>query len=311
MSALSDGPSATLDAVSNIPPGQAYGVSPSGYRLPAETCLGRVRLQVSDLDRSVAYYRNVLGFRAIDANGHCDLAPRDDDRVIAELYEFRGARHVPPGGRLGLYHFAVLLPDRVAMGRLVRHLLEAGIQFGSADHAVSESIYLWDPDGLGIEVYADRPRDSWQTRGRELVMGTDLLDLQSLVAMADGDWNGIPPGTTMGHVHLSVGDLDWSREFYHAGLGLDAIVWSYPGALFLSAGGYHHHLGTNTWAAGSPPAATDDAKLLEWELVLPAESDVVAASESLRTAGYGASEDGPDRIVVDPWGIQLRLRGNR
>ena len=212
MSALSDGPSATLDAVSNIPPGQAYGVSPSGYRLPAETCLGRVRLQVSDLDRSVAYYRNVLGFRAIDANGHCDLAPRDDDRVIAELYEFRGARHVPPGGRLGLYHFAVLLPDRVAMGRLVRHLLEAGIQFGSADHAVSESIYLWDPDGLGIEVYADRPRDSWQTRGRELVMGTDLLDLQSLVAMADGDWNGIPPGTTMGHVHLSVGDLDWSRQ---------------------------------------------------------------------------------------------------
>jgi catechol 2,3-dioxygenase len=303
--------SATLDAVSNVAPGREYGVLPPGYRLPDQTRVGRVRLQVGDLDRSVGYYRDVLGFRTIEAHGRCELAPQGDDHVIAELHEFHGARHVPPGGLLGLYHFAVLLPDRAALGRLVRYLLKAGMQFGSADHAVSESIYLWDPDGLGIEIYADRPRASWQTRGRELMMGTDLLDLQSLVALADGDWTGIPMGTTMGHVHLSVGDLEWSREFYHVGLGLDAVVWSYPGALFLSAGGYHHHLATNTWAVGSPPAGENDAKLLEWELVLPSESDVAAATDSLRTAGYGASEDGTDRVIVDPWRIQLRLRGNR
>jgi catechol 2,3-dioxygenase-like lactoylglutathione lyase family enzyme len=188
--------SATLDAVSNVAPGREYGVLPPGYRLPDQTRVGRVRLQVGDLDRSVGYYRDVLGFRTIEAHGRCELAPQGDDHVIAELHEFHGARHVPPGGLLGLYHFAVLLPDRAALGRLVRYLLKAGMQFGSADHAVSESIYLWDPDGLGIEIYADRPRASWQTRGRELMMGTDLLDLQSLVALADGDWTGIPMGTT-------------------------------------------------------------------------------------------------------------------
>ncbi len=308
MTALCKRPSATLDAVSNVPSVREYGVPPAGYRLPDETRIGRVRLQVGDLDRSVSYYRDVLGFRALDRNGHCTLTPRDDDRVIAELQEFRGARHVPPGGLLGLYHFAVLLPDRASLGRLVRHLLNAGLQFGSADHTVSESVYLWDPDGLGIEIYADRPRESWQTQGHELVMGTELLDLRSLVEAADGEWTGVPAGTTMGHIHLSVGDLEWAREFYHAGLGLDAVVWSLSGALFLSAGGYHHHLGTNTWAAGSPPASAEDAKLLEWELVLPDESDVAAATESLKTAGYGATENGPDQLIADPWGTLLRLR---
>ena len=291
-----------------MPAGRDYGVSSAGHRLPDETRVGRVLLQVGDLERSVSYYRDVLGFCTLDGNGHCALTPRDDDRVIAELRELRGARHVPPGGLLGLYHFALLLPDRASLGRLVRHLLNAGLQFGSADHAVSESVYLWDPDGLGIEIYADRPRELWQTKGRELVMGTELLDLRSLVDAADGEWTGIPAGTTMGHIHLSVGDLEWAREFYHAGLGLDAVVWSYPGALFLSTGGYHHHLGTNTWAAGSPPASAEDAKLLEWELVLPHESHVAAATASLRTAGYGAAEDGTDRVIADPWGTLLRLR---
>jgi catechol 2,3-dioxygenase len=295
--------------VSSAPSVREYGIAPTGYRLPDETRVGRVRLQVSDLDRATKFYGEVLGFRAVGSDGHCTLTPQGDDTVIAELYEHRGARHVPPGGLLGLYHFAILLPDRAALGRMVRHLLNLGLQFGSADHAVSESIYLWDPDGLGIEIYADRPRASWRVQRRELVIGTEVLDLRSVVEAADGVWSGFPARTTVGHVHLSVGDLGWAREFYHAGLGLEAVVWSYPGALFLAAAGYHHHLGTNTWAAGSPPAGTDDAKLLEWELVLPNQSDVEAATESLRAAGYGATEDGADRIIADPWGTLLRLRG--
>ncbi len=284
-------------------------MSPAGYRLPDETRVGRVRLQVSDLDRATSYYRDVLGFRAVSSDGHCALTPQGDDgTVIVELCEHRGARHVPPSGLLGLYHFAILLPDRAALGRLVRHLLSLGLQFGSADHAVSESIYVWDPDGLGIEIYADRPRETWLVKRHELAMSTELLDLRSVADAADGMWSGFPAHTTIGHVHLSVGDLGWAREFYHAGLGLDAVVWSYPGALFMSAGGYHHHLGTNTWAAGSPPAGVDDAKLLEWELVLPNQSDVAAATESLRVSGYGAAEDGADRVIADPWGTLLRLR---
>jgi len=283
-------------------------MAPAGYQLPDQTRVGRVRLQVGDLARSIGFYGEVLGFRIAASEGHSDLTPQGDDTVIVELYEHRGARRVPPGGLLGLYHFAILLPDRAALGRVVRHLLGLGLQFGSADHFVSESVYLWDPDGLGIEIYADRPRTAWHTKRRELVMGTERLDLRSVVDAADGVWSGFPPRTTMGHVHLSVGDLEWAREFYHAGLGLDAVVWSYPGALFLSAGGYHHHLGTNTWAAGSAPASAEDARLLEWELVLPSQSDVVAATESLRAAGYGASEDGDDRIFADPWGTLVRLR---
>jgi catechol 2,3-dioxygenase len=256
----------------------------------------------------VAFYGGVLGFQTVASGGRCVLTPQGADTIIAELHEHRGARPVPRGGLLGLYHFAILLPDRAALGRVVRHLLGLGLQFGSADHTVSESVYLWDPDGLGIEIYADRPHAAWQTQRRELLMGTERLDLRSVVDAADGVWSGFPPGTRMGHLHLSVGDLGWAREFYHAGLGLDAVVWSYPGALFLSAGGYHHHLGTNIWAAGSPPAGADDAKLLEWELVLPNQADVAAATESLRASGYGATDDGDDRIFADPWGTLLRLR---
>ena len=138
-----------------------------------------------------------------------------------------------------------------------------------ADHAVSEALYLTDPDGLGIEVYADRPRASWTYRGDELVMTTEPLDIGGLITAGEGsDWGGAPDGTTMGHVHLHVGDLARAEAFYHRALGFDKTVWSYPGALFFSAGGYHHHLGTNIWSPG-PSARADEAKLLEWELVVP------------------------------------------
>jgi catechol 2,3-dioxygenase len=295
-------------AVSSAPSVREYGMAPPGYRLPDDTRVGRVRLQVGDLARSVGFYGEVLGFQTTASGGRCVLTAQGSDTVLAELSEHRGARRVPPGGLLGLYHFAILLTDRAALGRLVRRLLSLGLQFGSADHIVSESIYVWDPDGLAIELYADRPHSAWQLKRRELVMGTERLNLRSVVEAADGEWSGMPAHATMGHLHLSVGDLGWAREFYHAGLGLDAVVWSYPGALFLSAGGYHHHLGTNIWAAGSPPAGADDAKLLEWELVLPNQADVLAATESLSAAGYGATEDGNDRIFADPWGTLLRLR---
>jgi catechol 2,3-dioxygenase len=117
----------------------------------------------------------------------------------------------------------------------------------------------------------------------------------------------MPAGTVVGHVHLSVSDLARARDFYHAALGFDLVVWSYPGAVFLSAGGYHHHLGANIWAAAAPLAADGDARLLEWELVLPARSDVEAAAESIQRAGYEAAPTGSDVIVADPWGVGLRL----
>lgn len=288
---------------------QSYGVRPAGYRLPDATHLGRVRLQVSDLERSIAYYETVLGLRVIERDGAvARLGPHGEDRVIVELHERSGARAVDRRGRIGLYHFAVLLPDRASLGRFVLHLRDLGAYAGMSDHFVSEAVYLTDPDGLGIEVYADRPREAWRAVDNQLEMTTIPLDVPRLVAAAgDSRWTGAPAGTVLGHVHLHVRDLDDAARFYHDGVGFDKVVWNYPGALFLSAGGYHHHLGTNTWAAGSPSAAEDDARLLEWEIVLPASGDVDEAAASLRAAGFIPDRDGEAATVRDPWGTQVRL----
>jgi catechol 2,3-dioxygenase len=176
-----------------------------------------------------------------------------------------------------------------------------------SDHLVSEAFYLTDPDGLGIEVYADRPRDSWKHDGRELAMATDPLNVRSVIAAGGGvEWNGMPEGTTMGHIHLHVGDLPAAEAFYHAALGFDKMVWSYPGALFLAAGGYHHHLGTNTWSRG-PSAGPDQARLLEWELVVGDPGAAAAAARSLQAAGFDARDTGSGWVAADPWGTAVRV----
>ena len=303
-----DRPIAVGETPTGTPRVADYGIAPPGYRLPAATRLGRVRLEVADLVRSTAYYEEIIGLRVLDrAGSQVTLAPSGDVNPLVELYERRGARAVPRHGRLGLYHFAILLPDRAALGRYLAHLAEREVYAGMSDHLVSEAIYLTDPDGLGIEVYSDRPRSLWRHENRQLVMATEPLDARSVVASAAGErWAGAPRGTVLGHVHLHVGDIAPAAEFYHAGLGFDKTVWNYPGALFLSAGGYHHHLGTNTWAARAPRAEEGDARLLDWEIVLPRD-DVEAAGESLERAGYPLERTGGDVLARDPWGTALRL----
>ncbi len=176
-----------------------------------------------------------------------------------------------------------------------------------SDHFVSEAVYLTDPDGLGIEVYADRPRAEWRHQGGQLAMATEPLDARAVIASAGGEeWAGAPAGTVLGHVHLHVGDLARATGFYHEALGFDKTVWSYPGALFMSAGGYHHHLGTNTWAAQAGPAAEGDARLVDWEIVVPA-ADVAAAGESLERAGFPVERLAGAMIATDPWGTKVRL----
>ena len=285
------------------------GIRPRNYRLPEETRLGKVRLQVSDLERSVQFYERVVGLRVITrGEDTVRLGPHGDDRAIVELRRYASARPVPPRGLLGLYHFAILLPDRAALGRFVAHLADIGVRAGMADHAVSEAVYLTDPDGLGIEVYADRPRDAWRYDELQIYMTTARLDTSSLIRAAKGEqWTGMPPGTVLGHVHLYVDDIDKAESFYHDALGFDKVVWSYPGALFMSAGGYHHHLGTNTWAAGVPRATDEDARLLDWEIVVPTPADADGAAASLQAAGYPAKREGKAWHTLDPWGTSLRL----
>ena len=286
-----------------------YGEAPAGFRLPDATRLGRVKLQIADLGRSLDYYQRILGLQILDRGAkHAVLGPAGDDFALVELHEHASAKPVPRG-RFGLYHFAILLPDRPALGRFIQHLASTDTRVGSADHLVSEALYLQDPDNLGIEVYADRPRSSWLRAGRELMMATDPLDVSGLLAAANGQpWTGMPTATTMGHVHLHIGDIASGSSYFSGALGFDKTVWHYPGALFLAAGGYHHHLGTNTWAGpGASPAAEDEARLLEWTIALPDEATLAAARESLARSGFTADRDAASVVTRDPWGTQLRL----
>jgi catechol 2,3-dioxygenase len=268
-----------------------------------------VRLQVADLTRAMAFYERVLGLQLIGRpEGRALLGAMGGGRPLVELHERPGATPMPREGRLGLYHFALLLPDRAALGRFVAHLSGLGLPAGSANHLVSEALYLHDPDGLGIEVYADRPRDTWQTRGGELAMASDWLDLRDLVAAGGGErWTGAPSGTTVGHLHLHVADLAAAAAFYRDALGFAVTVSSYPGALFLSAGGYHHHLGVNVWAgADATPPGPNDAQLLEWELVLPS-AEASGVAERLAAAGHAVERAKEGWVVADPWRTKLRL----
>lgn len=285
-------------------------ITPPGHRLPADLRLGPVRLQVADLERSKAFYGSVLGLDVVDEEGgRAQLGTPGAGSPLVELHEASGAARAPRGGRPGLYHYAILLPGRSALGSFAAHAERTGVSLGAADHRVSEALYLHDPDGLGIEVYADRPATAWEVRGGELVMRTDPLDMDDLLGAAAGrQWTGMPAGARIGHVHLHVGDLGRAEAFYHAALGFDKTVWSYPGALFLSAGGYHHHLGVNTWARGTEPAGPRDARLLEWVVELPSDEDVEAAARALEEAGHPVDVD-PDGIrAADPWGTRLRVR---
>ncbi|MEO8561038.1 MAG: VOC family protein [bacterium] len=283
----------------------------SDARLPAALRLGQVRLQVGDLERSLDYYTNVLGLRVLERDAQSATLGSADGTPLVELLAEPGTRPIQPHGRFGLYHFAILLPDRAALGRFLAHLARIGARLGASDHLVSEAIYLRDPDGLGIEVYVDRPRSTWRLVEGQIEMATAPLDTESVLAAAgDQPWTGMPAGTVMGHLHLHVADIDLASRFYHEALGLDRTVWNYPGALFLSAGGYHHHLGLNTWAgahAGVP--AEDEARLLHWRIVLPSSDDARVAALRLADAGHVVTAERDEWLATDPWGTRLVLAG--
>ncbi len=287
-----------------------YGIAPPAYRLPDATRLGPVHVQVADLTRSIAFYSDVIGLRLLERSGAvASLGPDGQDDPLLVLHEHAGAAPVPPRGRLGLFHVAILLPDRASLGRFLAHLAQRGEQPGMSDHYVSEALYLTDPDGLGLEIYADRARETWKSHDRQLIMGTEPLDVRAVLAAGGAEpWRGAPAGTTIGHVHLHVGDLGAASRFYHDTLGFDRVVWQYPGALFLSAGGYHHHLGTNTWARGATPARENEAKLLEWTIEVPTADDVAAIVASAAAQGVAVQSDGTTVQLHDPWGTAVRVR---
>jgi catechol 2,3-dioxygenase len=274
------------------------------FRLPDATHVGHAHLRVADVSRALNFYRDILGLHeTTHVNSTVSLSATGAASPLIVLTEQPGARSQPPR-TAGLYHVAIRLPDRRSLARVLRQVVAARWPLhGVADHGVSEAIYLPDPDGNGLELYRDRPRDQWQWDGDQIAMRTDPLDVDDLLAQDDGaPWTGIDPGTDIGHMHLHVSDLERAEAFYHDLLGLDVTQRSYPGALFLAADGYHHHLGVNTWAGrGVPPAPPDAAGLIAWSLHVPGDAwktlveRVRAADLPLETHAMGVLVRDPDQ----------------
>ena len=277
------------------------------------TTVGSLELTVADLSRSIAFYTEAIGFTVLarDASGAM-LGVKGEP--LLRLDERPGAQPWPRGGRsyTGLYHFAILLPARADLGRWLRHWLTLGLPLpGQGDHLVSEALYLEDPDGHGIEVYRDRPRDEWRWDGEQVRMGTGPVDIRGLLADAEragAQWDGLPPGTRLGHIHLQVGDIAQAEAFYHGVLGFD-VVARMPSALFVSAGGYHHHIGMNTWhSLGAGPAPADSVALRSFTIDLPSKAARRAVLARVDAAGIRRDESNGAIVVQDPWRNTLRLR---
>jgi len=279
--------------------------------LPSDVALGPVRLRVADAERSGEWLERVLGMRPLgSASGRAGFGVQGR-RPLVELREQRGARRVPRGGRPGIYHYALLLPSRADLGRFLLELDRIGEPHADSDHLVSEAIYLVDPDGITVEIYADRPRERWTMRGDQIEMATLPLDRDGVAGAAGGTrWDGLPDGARMGHVHFHVGDLAAAERFYVQGLGFGVTQRGYPGALFAAAGGYHHHVAVNTWAASRASAGPDDAGLDEWLLVVPDAGARQALDARMRGLGLEPARDGEAWSVSDPWGITVRVTGS-
>lgn len=242
--------------------------------LPKETHVGHVRLQVSDLDRALAFYRDLLGFQQASENGASAALSATGKPPYHIVLAARPGAQAKPRGTTGLYHLAIRYPSQHELARAFQRLVSHRWPFqGFADHWVSEALYLADPDGNGLELYVDRPRQQWRWQDGQIAMATEPLDVEALLAQAAAEpkpWSGIHPDTDVGHVHLQVSDLVRAEAFYQGLLGLEVTQRGYPGALFLSAGGYHHHLGINVWAGTGAPAPPPDAVgLLSFALQLP------------------------------------------
>jgi catechol 2,3-dioxygenase len=285
---------------------------PTDTSIHPDTSMGAVRLNVSDIARSRNYYERAIGLSASEReDGGLRLSARDGSPLV-ELHGNPSAPPLDPRAP-GLFHLAILVPSRRDLAFALARIAEAraGLD-GASDHLVSEALYLSDPDGNGIEIYRDRPREEWPHRDGSLEMATLPLDLDSVLTELSGAaelQTKAPAGTRMGHVHLQVSDLAEAERFYNGVLGFDVTVRGYPGALFVSAGGYHHHLGLNTWhSAGSPPGAPEAIGLRSFEIALPTGAELERVLDRARAHGVEVETGSDDLYVLDPFGNRVVLR---
>lgn len=280
-----------------------------------DTRLGAVHLSVSDLERSLAFYQNALGFKLHRREGAQAFlgAGRAD---LLTLLEKPGARAVRR--TTGLYHFAILTPSRLELAKALRNLAQTRTPVeGFADHLVSEAIYLPDPDGNGIEIYRDRPRTEWPRENGQIKMATDPIDIDGIFAELQGQpdgWDGLHPQTVLGHMHLRVAQIANTEAFYRNVVGFDLVMHFGPSASFVSAGGYHHHLGMNTWqSAGAPPPPPDAVGLRWYDILVPTRAELDRFANRAAVASVPVEEHGDALFVRDPAGngVQIAVGGGQ
>ena len=283
----------------------------SPARLPATLRLGAVHLTVTDLDRSVTFYEDAIGLRLHRReDGVAAMGVGEEDLLV--LHEEPKARRA--GRHAGLFHYALLFPSRDELARAALRLAatKTPIQ-GASDHGTHEAIYLPDPDGNGIELAADRPRERWP-KPLNYAGGPHPLDFDGLLAAVAGEEprRESGPALAIGHVHLHVGDLDRGLGFYSHVLGFELMTFMPGAAAFVSAGGYHHHLGFNVWRGeGVPPSPAGRVGLRHWTVVLDDPEEVEAVRERVRAAGVEVEEgEGDGFLVRDPWGIAVVFTRN-
>ncbi|MER1988981.1 MAG: VOC family protein [Solibacillus isronensis] len=273
-----------------------------------------VQLKVSNLVRSIEYYTTVIGFKVLQQTETEAYLTADGQTSLVSLVEVQNAQPLKQGFA-GLYHLALLLPSRKDLGNIVQHFVNMNIRLGAADHDVSEALYLNDPDGNGIEIYIDRHESEWTWNQDEQVhMVTEQLNFQPILAAADGNWNGLPADTVMGHVHLSVVNLDKSEQFYTNVLDYNVVTRYGAQALFVSTGKYHHHFGLNTWNSNNGHAPTNDmVGLKSFTVVLKDAEYAEKVKQSLTTNGFivenfaEAPAHGGTQLfsTVDPNGLRI------
>lgn len=275
--------------------------TPRPVSLPADTTVGKVHLTVRDFKKSLPFYQNVMGMKLhSNVQGVAHLgAGGDDILVLTENPDAKIPRRAP-----GLYHFAVLVPSRLELARSLRRFAESDIQLGFGDHVVSEAIYLSDPDGNGIEVYRDRPRSEWYDAQGYFVMGTLPVDVQGVMGELvneKDEWQGLDRDTVMGHMHLKSSNLERDEPFYRDLIGLDEMANLQGSAAFLSAGGYHHHLGMNVWeSANAAPPPPDSVGLRYFTLNLPDQEALDKVTNRLLRAGAPLQDTEEGILTRDP-----------
>lgn len=280
-----------------------------GFHTKPTTFVGHVKVKVENLQRSIQFYTDVLGFDILEQTASIVKLTTDGKTSFLSLEKPENV--IPKQGRTtGLYHFALLLPSQSDLANIVVHLIEKGIRFGSSDHLVSEALYLHDPDGNEIEIYRDRTPSEWNWNHDEVAMAVDPLDFENLLTHATSGrpWGKMPAETVMGHIHLHVSELKKTEEFYVKGLGMDVVNRYGAQALFLSYGNYHHHIGVNTWnGVGAPAPAKNSVGLESFTLIFDNEEARKQAVTNLQQIGAEVSEENNKYITMDPSGNRIEL----